>query len=173
MIKFFKIFELNNKGVVVYHGGNKLTNDNIKDGGVFTTTDKDGAMWYIHNNSGDNWLTKMIVNIQNPLTCKNKKDFKEKWIPILDESKIDYTFDEDNGIFEFISDGFHIQENMNDLVYIKEFVNVAIKHGYDGIINWDSLPNGQIMIYIPFFKRSIIVIDSEFFPKRNHGISTL
>ena len=39
MITKFKLFETNNSGVIVYHGGIKLTNDNIKDGGIFTTTE--------------------------------------------------------------------------------------------------------------------------------------
>ena len=167
MITNFKLFETINDGVIVYHGGNKLTNDNIKDGGIFTTTDKKSAMWYIYGNTEEGrWLNKMIVKIENPLTIKNKEDFKNNWIPILDEAKVDYTFEEDdNGFgwsFEYIDNDYQ-KENKLDLVYIKKFIDVAIEHSYDGIIYWDQLTNGQIMVYIPFLKENIKILDSKYF----------
>lgn len=177
-IKSFKIFENNINGVEVYHGGgNMLTDDNLLDKPIFTTTDLDAAEWYSDRASDgvesdgvelDCWITKMIVSISNPLTCDNKMDFKNKWIPILDEAGVDYTFGEDDHGWWFesndiIKNGGYIECNIYDLVFIDEFLEIAKKHGYDGITGYDELSNYDIEIFIPFYKKDIKVISSERF----------
>jgi len=164
MIKEFKIFESINDGVVVYHGGDELTDNSIKDGGIFTTNNKKAAMWFVNNRiEYGAWLTKMMIKIENPLTEKNK-GFENKWIPILDEAGIDYTFE--NGEFyclDIIKNGGYMEWNYLELFYIKEFVDVAIKHGYDGIIGWDVLDNYNIKVFIPFLKKNIKIIENKYF----------
>lgn len=48
MIKEFKIFDSINDSVIVYHGGDELTDNNIKDIGIFTTNKK-GVIWFVNN----------------------------------------------------------------------------------------------------------------------------
>jgi len=158
--------------LVVYHGGyTKLNNDGIMDYPMFTTNDIEVAKWYAYRSldSGDSpWLTKMVITIQNPLTCDSKMDFKNKFIPILDEAGIDYEFKENEyGVgwyfesYDILDNGGYIENNVFDLVYIDKFVEVAKKHGYDGMIGDDPLTNDVIDVFIPFYKRNIKVISSE------------
>jgi hypothetical protein len=165
MKNYLEFIKEDNNDVIVYHGGSaKLTNDNINDV-VFTTPNKEDALWYSYNRGG--WLTKMIITIKNPLECNNKSDFKNKWIPILNDADINYDFKElPNDSWEFYS--IDIQkyspyegENFYDLVYIPKFVESAKKFRYDGIKGYDVLSNEAIPIYITFSKESINVISSE------------
>ncbi len=157
--------DLLNNGIITYHGGEyELTNENIKDEGLFTTPDKESAMWYVER--ADGWLTKMIVDIKNPLTIKNGNDFKKLWIPILDDTNIDYEFN-DAGKHGWVFKSYDIikhdgsgEYNIFDLIYIDEFVDSAKKHGYDGIVGWDVMFNYDIPIYIPFYRKNINIIDS-------------
>jgi hypothetical protein len=164
MITYFKIFESINDGIIVYHGGDELTDDNIKNGGIFTTPNKKDAMWFVNNRIEEGaWLTKMIVKIETPLI---EKDFNKKWLPMLDEAGIKYTMN--NGEFycpDIIENGGYMEWNTAELFYIKEFVDVALKHGYDGIIGWDVLDNYSIKVYIPFLKKNIKILEKQYFNK--------
>ena len=161
MITKFKIFESVGDGIIVYHGGDELTDDNIRDGGIFTTN-KQGAMWFVNNRIEEgSWLTKMMIKIENPLT---EKDFEKKWLPMLDEAGIEYTFEDGEFNCQAIVDnGGYMEWNTVELFYIKSFVDVALKHGYDGIVGWDELDNYNIKVYIPFLKKNIRIIESKYF----------
>jgi hypothetical protein len=172
-MKTFKqfIFENKNNDIIVYHGGDKLTNSDIKNNGLFTTPDKNGAMWFVQRKKeiGEiGWLTKLKVIINNPLTDKNKEDFKKNWIPILNDANIEYEFEEEvNGVSwsfqcdEILTTGKGSENNIWDLLYIDRFLKTAIKFGFDGMIGYDVLEMSEILIYVPFLKKNINIISSE------------
>ena len=172
-MKYFKLFEEyllleSENEAVVYHGGpEKLTNDNVK-GVIFTTTDKEGALWYVDRASDEEggWLMTMKVKLKNPLTITCKEDFLEKWAPLLKDANIKYEYKDLDGSWSFDCDeitdnGGYDTTNLLDLIYIKAFIEAAKKHKYDGIRTWDVLENGEIEVFIPFYKESITVLKSE------------
>jgi hypothetical protein len=141
---------------VAYHGGpDRLTNDTLSDAPIFFTPDIEGAQWYASNYPGG-YVTKANINIGIALTCKNVEEFKYLWIPILDDAKVEYEFEEsvDGWSFEceFID---NYASCMYDLVHMPEFVTSALKFGYDGISEFDVLGNYEIPIYIPFRRQSV------------------
>lgn len=169
MIKKFDNFNINensNDGVIVYHGGGEeLTDENLKDGPIFTTSNRQEAIDYAIERG--NWLTKLRVKIVKPLTLNNKIDFKQKWMPLLDEANIDYNFKEygkdgwDFNCEEIEANGGYTSDHIFDLVYIPSFVEVAKREGYDGIIGEDPVANYTITVYIPFSKSNVDVLKSE------------
>ncbi len=170
-MKYLKVYESFNQesvnDLIVYHGGeNILTDDNLIDKPLFTTNELESVNWYLRRSGDISWLTTMSITINNPLTCNNKEEFKNKWIPIIDESGINYSF-KDYGqgwsfeSYDIIKNGGYIENNINDLIYIDKFVEIAKKNGYDGIIGYDTMENYTIKIFIPFYKRNIKIISSE------------
>ena len=183
MIYLKKFNENIDNGILVYHGGGKLSNKNIR-GVIFTTTEKWATLHYITGGVGrDGYLTTMNVKITNPLTLENSKIFEEKWLPLLKEAGIKYEFyikgETDmymkNNINTIILNDqryknykkgdwyvdYEKYDGTFDIIYNKNFIKVAKKHGYDGIIGYDTFFQGDIEIYIPFYKENIDVISSE------------
>lgn len=127
-------------------------------------------MWYVERckeSNQNSYLTTLKVIINNPIPISNKSDFKNYWIPILDEAEIKYKFNEYKGgswafeSYDILKHGGYIENNINDLIYVPSFLEVAKKYGYDGIINTDELTNESIEILIPFYKENIKIICEE------------
>lgn len=161
--------ELSSNIMISYHGGKELSNNNIKDGGLFTTINRDDAIYYVDRmDRGSGWLTKMEIIINKPLICFTKEDFKNYWVPILEESNIEYYLDEEEDMpelwtlqcDEILKTGQGSENNPVDLIYIKKFYKNVVKLGYDGIIGNDLLDDSDIIVHIPFFKKNINVLSS-------------
>lgn len=168
--------------LVVYHGGTELSNDDIKDGGIFTTTSKSGAGWYA-NEFGDKWVTTMKITINKPLFIDLDPDDLETesvWSKLIEESGIETEIDGSTpfGLVFLIKNpdnkdemywsydtgglnGYRWTENALDLIFDKNFVKTCLKYGYDGIISSDELHNSSLEVYIPFLKKNINIISSE------------
>jgi len=151
--------------IKTYHGGNKKLNK-IKPG-IFTTTSIKGSLWYIHRVLNINkiaYLTKFKIRYNNPLTINNINDFVTKWEPILKNTNIKYNFNKysDNSwSFEsndILKNGGYVENNVFDLIYIKEFIEETIKQGYDIIIGYDTLENYDIPVYIPLNINNIKIL---------------
>ena len=170
-MKYLKLFEdyENGNGVITYHGGeNELSIDNFKEVGIFTTTDKEAAIWYSYRAEG--FLTTLEINLKKPLPNYGKEDFKDKWKPILDEVGIDYTFEEDEDGKGWFIELPEYDDNLFDLIYNEEFLNAVKKHGYDGMTGWDTMFRGSIEVYIPFYKKCVKIISNQNY-KENKYVS--
>jgi hypothetical protein len=64
-----------------------------------------------------------------------------------------------------------MDDNINDCIYIPRFVEIAIKHGYDGIYGYDLMGSGLVEVYIPFIKNNIKVLKTERFDWDKHDSS--
>jgi hypothetical protein len=160
------------KFITTYHGGYKSLNINDLKPGIYTTSDINGAMWYINRNLEKNekaWLTTLSIKYSNPLSLYNKSDFKKYWIPILNNTNIKYTFkeyDDDSYSFEssdIIKNGGYIENNPFDLIYIDEFLMNVINYNYDIIIGYDILINYDIPIYIPLNINNVKILKNDLY----------
>jgi hypothetical protein len=172
----FELFSLVKK--TVWHGGKLLTN--IKDSSLFTTTDMNVAGFYANGCSG--YVTELEITYKNPLTLYSKAEFESKWIPIMDEVGIEYTYTFSKDEWTFKSEELNrmdlIEANPYDMLYIKRFED-AVKSkgydcvtGYDGFLHYDSsflddsVPTDKnqnaIDIYVPLYKKDIKIITAYF-----------
>ena len=162
------ITENKSHSVIVYHGGElPLSNNTLKESPIFFTTNLESAKWYADRASegGEGYLITAKVSIRKPLTCDNLIEFKQKWIPILDDSNIDYTLEEDDDgrgwSFEssdIIGNGGYEETNIFDLSFIPNFVKTAKYYGYDGIVGDDTFERYDIKVYIPFNSKKQVSI---------------
>lgn len=177
-MKYIKLFEDFKSELIVYHGGSKLTNDSIRSP-IFTTPIPQLANWYasMREEYGENpWISTLKIKINNPLISK-KKNF-DMWIPILDELGIEYEYNPDGIEGQYFTCKYIVQytegfmdDNINDCIYIPRFVEIAIKHGYDGIYGYDLMGSGLVEVYIPFIKNNIKVLKTERFDWNKHDSS--
>lgn len=166
---YLEAFETHLNEIITYHGGGEeITNESLNPV-IFTTTNENAAAWYAagrftQDSDYRGWLTKFIINFKTPLKLNGSSDMKNKWLPILDDAKIKYNFN-DNGrgwYLKIIDEDIDIDSDfLYDIVYLDKFVETAKKHGYDGIIGYDAMFQSSIKIYIPLIKNVITLIESE------------
>ena len=160
-------FESFSKSIIVYHG----SRDKIEEvkPGLFTTTNKDGALWYTYNNYDVDtaYLTTFRLVCDNPLYYENLEGFQKMWLPILDELGYEYEFDNDDGHgWEFYCSTIEEHSpfegsNPFDCVYLPGFNEKVLEMGYDCIYGYDVMNNYEIEIYIILNTDKITITKSE------------
>lgn len=163
-----------NDKMIVYHGGGEISSDVITPP-IFTTSDKDVAKWYgctsirgigkSRKSYDIGFVTTLQISVKNYLRLENAGDFKEKWIPLLKDAKIEYEFQEYENSYKFRCDLIESFGGPNlsplDLCYIPRFNKSVKDSGYDTIIGLDSLNKYKIQTNIPLYTENIKFIECE------------
>lgn len=186
-MKYLKYFE-NRFTKIVCHYGMKITDNDLKN--IFnnnqtlvtTTTDlsevknffiapPDLNRWYneavrefgLPNESisEGGYLTKFEIKMDVIL---HEKDFKLDWIPLLNNANVKYTYDEDNGSFEYDLDQItHLGRDYNTIRLLNnnDFKKAVIDRTYDTVFCTDHLADHYINFYMPLNINNVKLISSE------------
>lgn len=144
-----KVVDSDGKPLEVYHGTSAAPFDTFQVPAFFTE-DREGATWYVDDESDSSRVESAFLVIKNPIDLTTAKGQKQL-VKIARAAGIEIET-EDDGTFSYSPDiedhSDYDGSNVFDLAYIPAVRDALLAKGYDGLRGDDLLEAGEIPIWI-------------------------